>query len=322
MAVATLPYTHAAQLEVAPPEARWLIRDVWTRAGVGIVGGQPKLGKSWLGLDFAVSVASGTPCLDHYPVEQAGPALVYLAEDALGDVRSRLDALCAHRCLDLRRLDLHVITSPVLRLDKTDDQERLAATLQALQPRLVVLDPLIRLHRLDENASADMAVLLGALRELQRRFDVAIVLVHHASKKNRRRPGQALRGSSDLHAFVDSLAYLARERDALRLHLEHRSAPSPEPVELRLVQGEATHLALVSPPALKAPVLPLPQRVLAALQAAPGPLLRKDLRQLLHVNNARLGAALDDLQQSGQIARTTAGCSLATNGDPQRGLFP
>lgn len=310
MAVATLPYVQAAQIEVAPPEARWLIRHVWSRAGVGIIGGQPKLGKSWLGLDMAVSVASGTPCLGHFPVDATGPALVYLAEDPLGDVRGRLDALCAHRRLDLRRLDLQVVTAPVVRLDRSEDQDRLAGTLETLRPRLVVLDPLVRMHRMDENAAADMAVLLGTLRELQRRYDVAIALVHHASKKNRRRPGQALRGSSDLHAFVDSLAYLARERDALRLHLEHRSAASPEPVEIRLVQGDATHLELVSPPVVDEPVVSLTERVMERLAAAPGPLLRKELRALLRVNNQRLGEVLAHLQRQGRVERCERGWSV------------
>ena len=310
MAVETLPYVQAAQIEAAPPEARWLIRHVWARAGVGIVGGQPKLGKSWFGLDMAVSVASGTPCLGHFPVEQTGPAVVYLAEDAPGDVRSRLDALCSHRRLDLRRLDLQVITAPVLRLDLLEDQQRLAATLDALKPALVVLDPLVRMHRLDENAAADMALLLGTLRELQRTYDVAIALVHHASKKHRRRPGQALRGSSDLHAFVDSLAYLARERDALRLHLEHRSAASPDPVEIRLVQGDATHLELVSPPVVDKPAVPLRDRVVECMAGAPGPLMRKELRELLRVNNQRLGEALDDLERQGQVVRGDGGWRL------------
>jgi len=307
VAVATLPYVQAAQIEAASPEARWLIRYLWARAGVGIIGGQPKLGKSWLGLDMAVSVASGTPCLGHFTVERTGPALVYLAEDAPGDVRSRLDALCAHRHLDLRRLDLQVITAPVLRLDRPEDQQRLGATLGALKPALVVLDPLVRMHRLDENAAADMAVLLGTLRELQRTHDVAIALVHHASKKHRKRPGQALRGSSDLHAFVDSLAYLAQERDALRLHLEHRSAPSPDPVEIRLVQGDATHLELVAPPALEERPVPLRDRVVERLAASPGPLMRKELRELLRVNNQRLGEALADLERQGRVVRDAAG---------------
>lgn len=317
MAVATLPYVQAAQIEVAPPEARWLIRHLWTRAGVGIVGGQAKLGKSWLGLDMAVSVTSGTPCLGHFPVDLPGPALVYLAEDALGDVRGRLDALCAHRHLDLRRLDLQVVTAPVLRLDCEEDQQRLAATIDELKPRLVVLDPLVRMHRLDENAAADMAVLLGTLRELQRRFDVAIALVHHASKKNHRRPGQALRGSSDLHAFVDSLAYLSRERDALKLHLEHRSAASPEPVEIRLVQGDATHLELVAPPAIDKPPVPLQDRVVELLAAAPAPLLRKELRASLRVNNQRLGEALAHLERQGRVRRGETGWTPTDQRDHQ-----
>lgn len=310
MAVETLPYVQAAQLEVSPPEARWLIRDLWVRAGVGIIGGQPKLGKSWFGLDMAVSVASGTPCLGHFEVERIGPALVYLAEDTPGDVRSRLDALCAHRRVDLRRLDLAVITAPVLRLDVAEDQQRLAATLDRLKPVLVVLDPLVRMHRLDENASSDMAGLLGTLRELQRTHDVAIALVHHASKRHRRRPGQALRGSSDLHAFVDSLVYLARERDALRMHLEHRSAASVEPMEIRLVQGDNPHLELVSAPAPERAPVPLRDRVLGRLSAAAGPLMRKELRELLRVNNQRLGEALAELERQGRVVREDAGWRL------------
>ncbi len=317
MAVAVLPYVQAAQLEVAPPQDKWLIRQLWTRAGVGIIGGQPKLGKSWLGLDMAISVASGTPCLGHFPVDLPGPALVYLAEDAVSDVRSRLDALCAHRHLDLARLGLQVITAPALRLDQEEDQRRLAATLQRVKPRLMVLDPLVRMHRLDENAAADMAVLLGTLRELQRRFDVAIVLVHHASKKNRRRPGQALRGSSDLHAFVDNLAYLSRERDGLKLHLEHRAAASPDPLEIRLVQGDATHLELVSPPALDKPDVSLSERIIEALGVAGQPLLRKDLRALLRVNNQRLGQTLTELQAQGHLRRDDAGWSRVDSPQPR-----
>ncbi len=145
-----LPVVRACDLEAVSPEARWLVRHIWVRHGVGIIGGQPKLGKSWMGLDLAISVASGTPCLGHFEVEEPGPALVYLAEDGLGAVRARIDAICAHRRLGLSRLDLHVITAPVLRLDVEEHRDRLTATVEALRPRLIVLDPLVRLHRLDE----------------------------------------------------------------------------------------------------------------------------------------------------------------------------
>ena len=308
MAVKPLPVVRACDIAREPPDARWLVRDVWVREGVGIVGGQPKLGKSWLGLDLAVSIASGTPCLGRFAVEQTGPALVYLAEDALPDVRARLDALCAHRGLDLACLDLHVITAPVVRLDVEEHRAALHATMEAYAPRLLVLDPLVRLHRLDENSAAEISGLLGFLRELQRTWHVAIALVHHASKKRHARAGQALRGSSDLHAFVDSLAYLARSGDAMQLVLEHRSAPSPEPVPVRLVTEAPTHLEVVGG---TAPEPPLTERVARLLIDAEGPVQRKDLREQLRVNNARLGEALTVLERDGRVTRGPAGWQRA-----------
>jgi hypothetical protein len=59
----TLPVVRAADLDEPDPTRRWLIESLWPRAGVGIIGGPPKACKSWLRLDVAVSVASGTPCL-------------------------------------------------------------------------------------------------------------------------------------------------------------------------------------------------------------------------------------------------------------------
>ena len=310
MAVEPFPTVRACELEAGAAEAAWLIRDLWVDQGVGIIGGQPKLGKSWLGLDMAISVASGTPCLGRFAVERQGPALVFLAEDRDASVRARIDAICRHRRLDLRALDLHVLTAPVVRLDLEDHRSRLRENLARLRPRLLVLDPLVRMHRLDENSSAEISGLLGFIRELQRTFGVAVALVHHASKKHRRRPGQALRGSSDLHAFVDSLAYLTLNRAQLQLVLEHRSAPAPDPVPLRLRRSpHATHLEVVGGSPAREVEVSLEQRVEATLREAHEPMLRKDLRAQLRVNNQRLGEVLAALEQRGAAIRCPTGWS-------------
>ncbi len=232
--------------------ARWRIDQIWGD-GVGILGGPPKCAKSWFGLDMAVSLASSTPLLGQFAVHDPGPTLIYLAEDALPQVRSRIDGICNHRHIDISSLELHVITAPVVRLDQDADQKRLSATVERLRPKLLLLDPLVRLHRLDENSSQDISALLGFLRELQRRCDVAIVVVHHMRKAVRSQLGQALRGSGDLHAWNDHGAYLTRTGpggNCIRLTLEHRAAPSIQPIELRLAShpdGSATHLEVVGP---------------------------------------------------------------------------
>ncbi len=304
-----LPVQRASELEIRPQAESWLIQQLWGQAAVGIVGGAPKCCKSWLGLDMALSIASATPCLGRFAVQAQGPALVYLAEDALSMVRARLEALCGHRCLDIRALDLHVITAPSLRLDQERDRQRLKATLEQLKPRILLLDPLVRLHQLDENSAADISKLLGFLREMQRTFDTAIVLVHHASKKHRSQPGQALRGSSDLHAFGDSNAYLAHKQDQLILTLEHRAAKAPDPIALELVstpEGEHTHLEVRSEISLD-PSATLSERALLVLQNASKPLSRKCLRDTLKVNNQRLGNALEALEKQQLLVHTARG---------------
>jgi RecA-family ATPase len=91
---------------------------------------------------------------------------------------------------------------PTLRPDHLEHQQALNATVAGLKPKLLVLDPLVRLHAIDENIAAEVAPpLLGFLRSLQRHHRTAVALVHHARKgAAHARGGQALRGSSELHA--------------------------------------------------------------------------------------------------------------------------
>lgn len=304
-----LPICLANELEIQQPEQLWLIEQIWTQCAVGIIGGAPKCCKSWFGLDMAVSVASGTHCLGRFAVKQTGPVLIFLAEDACPAVRARIQALCTQRNLDIEYLNLYVITSSTLRLDLAADQQRLDATLAHLNPRLLLLDPLVRLHRLDENSAADISKLLGFIREMQRSHHTAIALVHHASKKHRAQPGQALRGSSDLHAFGDSNAYLARGDKRIVLSVEHRMAKSMDPVELQLVSGPndyATHLEIVAATGVD-PAISLADRALLLLRNAGKPLTRTAIREHLRVNNQRLGHTLDHLNKRGLALKTPNG---------------
>ncbi len=305
-----LPTTRIHAIDPQPEEARWLVKDLWSASAVGIIGGAPKSCKSFLALDLAVSVASGTACLGRFEVERRGPALVYLAEDPLVHVRDRVAQLCQHRGLALESLPLHVITAPSLRLDAQADRQALDETLSAIKPRILILDPLVRLHTtLDENSSADISRLLGFLRELNRRHEVAVALVHHMAKRSRRDPGQALRGSSDLHAWTDSACYLFRRSDGgLRLKVEHRAAAAPDTLMLHLAggKGEPCRLELdgtAAPP-------PLADAVRRELRRAPEPLSRAALRKKLRVKNVRLGETLQILEERGLVKRCPLGWSL------------
>lgn len=319
---ADLPVARAADLEVAPKGQAWLVESIWSHLAVGFLAGQPKCTKTWMALDLAVSVASGTPCLGTFPVAAPGPVLVYLAEDALPRVRERILAISAARGVALDGLDLHVITAPCLRLDEDGDRGRLVRTVEKLRPRLLVLDPLVRLWSGDENNSGEVSALLGFLRTLAREHDLALVVVHHMSKKARKNLGQALRGSSDLHAWSDSSAYLTRRGGHILCTLEHRAAPAPEPILLALVaekDGVPPHLERVvmagdlgddaAPAAASSPPA-LATRLRVFLRDAGRPLSRVALRRALRVNNLRLGEALTALERDGALTHTADGWAL------------
>jgi AAA domain len=309
-----LPVEPAYRLPDRPDEQRWLVAALWAEEAVGIIGGEPKCCKSFLALDLAVCVAAGTPGLRRFAVNKPGRVLLYAAEDALHIVRRRLDGICAAAGTDLADLDLHVITAPSLRLDLDADRSRLAQTVARLKPRLLVLDPFVRLHRIDENVSGEVAPLLAYLRDLQRRHGLAVILVHHARKgAGNMRAGQALRGSSEFHAWGDSNLYLRRDAsDRLTLSVEHRAAPGIAAQTLELVQrGPALALELVE---RQAPPPAAPQsvdaRILAALAEAGRPQPFADLRALCRVRTATLYQRLAAMADTGRIAKSAAGYHL------------
>ncbi len=137
-------------------------------------------------------------------------------------MRARLQGICRAAGAPFDTLDIAVIDVPVLRLDHGQDRTRLLETVERIRPRLLVLDPLVRLHGIDENAAGEVAPILGFLRSIQRRSQTAVLLVHHARKSGGRRPGQALRGSSELHDYAPYCTSLSgwRASSGKRLRFE------------------------------------------------------------------------------------------------------
>jgi RecA-family ATPase len=312
-----LPVEPAHRLVDQPEERRWLVEGLWSEEAVGIIGGEPKCCKSFLALDLAVSVAAGTPCLRRFAVQRPGRVLLYAAEDALHIVRRRLDGICTAAGLDLADLDVQVITAPSLRIDLDADRRALDDTVARLKPRLLVLDPFVRLHRIDENISGEVAPLLAYLRELQRRHAVAVVLVHHARKgAGNMRAGQALRGSSEFHAWGDSNLYLRRDGDdRITLSVEHRAASSIPPLTLELNQNDnALALDIVDHRSSTAPLVrsqTIDDRIADVLAGAAGPQPFADLRAACRVRAATLYERLAAMAINGRIVKSADGYRLA-----------
>ena len=310
-----LPYLKATELEDKAREASWLIDGLWGEEAVGILGGEPKCCKSFLSLDMAVAISSGQPCLGRYRVANPGSVLLYAAEDSPRIVKNRLIGVAAARGVSLAACDIQVITSERLRLDQQSDIDALNETVAALRPRLLILDPFVRLHRIDENSSSEVAVILGNLRQMQKRYKTSILLVHHAKKSGGgMRAGQALRGSSEFHAWGDSNLYMRRSAsNQLSLSIEHRAAASQPGIPIALVEaGERLALEVQDAGEVVSLVKLTPaDRIKQTLNGQPSPMSLSAIRDACGIRMATLCEVIKEQLEAGYVTRTEQGYSLA-----------
>jgi hypothetical protein len=242
-----------------PGPVTWLVEKLWTAGAFGIVGALPKSWKSFLTLHVGICVAAGRPVLGRFRTQQ-GRVLVFSAEGGKRAVRRRAGAMCRALQLDLDGLDLDILDLPLLRLDNPATAAAFIATVEAIRPALVILDPLRELHGGDENDSAYVATLLGPLRTLQERVGAAVMVIHHNVKPAqgagaKRRAAELLRGSGALAGAIDSGLFLEPDGEGedkrVTVSALHRDAPEPESFKIRLrVQaidaGEAIWLEVVN----------------------------------------------------------------------------
>lgn len=345
--VLRLPFARIGDIQRLPEGERWLVDGFLTGSSITVLASTPKAGKTWVALALAVGVASGTPALGRFHVPSPGPVLLFHAEDDSRAVRERIESIAMGQGIAFEALPIHVITAESLRLDNPTDRANLEELLDHLRPRLLVLDPLVRLHSGAESYVGHIAELFGYLRQLQRRFGVAILLTHHVAKNRSgsTQPGQAMRGSGDIHAAYDHGASLQRRDDgSVLLCLEHRSAPSPDPIAFRLHSkpGGATSFDIIDDPfepdddsrdrprparpaqSVGAPRESLHEQVVRLLDQAAGALSQVAIRNTLQVRNGTLTEVLRELQVDGRIEnlgrmkgwRTAAPCTRSVGSPP------
>jgi len=121
------------------------------------------------------------------------------------------------------------------------------------------------------------------------------MLVHHSRKDSQAtRPGQALRGSSELHGWGDSNPYMRRKGSQLSLSTEHRAAPGQDHIPLQLTQAGAALALVVAQSAPQAEAAPTPaQRVRQALCGLSQPASLRQLRQLCGMRTTVLCSAFE-----------------------------
>ncbi|WP_181165475.1 AAA family ATPase [Mesorhizobium sp. B2-4-12] len=163
--------------------ARPLIDGVLPAASVGMLFGAPKAGKTFVTLDLALSVATGTEWNGHAVKANAGP-VVYVAGEGHKGLRYRVEAWELERSIGIGR-DRIRFTDAAINFGDGNALAALQSDLDALsvRPSLLVIDTLFRATvGTNVNDQEQMSKFWQICEQISRQYGCTVLVVHHTNK--------------------------------------------------------------------------------------------------------------------------------------------
>lgn len=186
------------------PELKFLIQDLLPLGCLILLAGKPKLGKSLLALLIAISVGRGKD-LWNKKVKR-GRVLFISTEDGVNRLKKRVWVMLSNP--KKYRADMHFFSGDMILTDKSVF-EALKNKIIELQPKLIILDPLINLFRGKElNSAEDMNQVLRPLQNLAKESGACVLVIHHARKSSGEDSIDVVQGSITIAGVADGLLIL------------------------------------------------------------------------------------------------------------------
>lgn len=274
--------------------------------GAFLLGGRPKMGKSWLALSIALAVATGGKALGRAAVAQ-GDALMLALEDNERRLQERLRILLGGDAVDVSRLTLR---TDCPRLDKGGTlvvQNWLESHPGA---RLVVVDTLAKVkprRRPGGDAYAEDYDAVQPFVELAKHHRVTLLIITHLRKLGMGEDiFDAITGTLGTTGGVDGSLVLARERGRAEAVLHVTGRDLPADLELALLWDEPTAQWTLAGTAEEYRLSKLQAAIVAAIRASGQAMTPKDVHKALTEDGMPVAAAtvrqtMTRLAQSGSL---------------------
>ncbi len=294
------------------PETKWAI-DPLLPEGVTILGGKPKLGKSWLALSIQLAISAGGAALGKYPVER-GEVLYISLEDNDKRLQRRSNQLLRNA---LASPDFYYATEwPRLNEGGYELIEEYINEHPSL--KLIVIDPWARIkpktnthqsQQYDDDYEA-----ITPLQKLAGEKGISILVIDHMRKTEAEDPLDMIAGSVGKTGAVDGFLLLYRKRGESDARLFVTGRDIEEEQELLLsfnqeasmwtVKGDADDVTIAS--------TPQQQEILDALAQAENGLTVKALAEKLEKNVNTTRNLLQKLRNHHQVTLKNNVYSIVT----------
>ena len=200
-----LKTVNCEQLMTTPLKPIEFCIDGMISTGLFILAGAPKVGKSWLALDMALSIAKGEKVLGRET--KRGTVLYLCLEDSYARIQNRLFELTSEPSENLHFAVMAGTLGGVL--EKQIEQFRSQHT----DMKIIIIDTLQKIRTGDDtNYAADYKE-LSVLKEIADRLRITILLVHHTRKCRDNDPFNMISGTTGISGCVDgSMVMIEKQR--------------------------------------------------------------------------------------------------------------
>jgi hypothetical protein len=180
----------------------YLVKGILPRAGLAVVWGPPKCGKSFWTFDLVMHVATGR---SYRGRRMQQGAVIYLALEGGSGFAGRVEAWRRRHLADQPQpVPFYLLDVPV---DLVTDHNALIDAIREQvvgAPTVVVVDTLNRAMFGNENDSEDMAKFIRAADAVRAAFNCLVIVIHHCGVVgNRPRGHTSLAGADDAQIAVE-----------------------------------------------------------------------------------------------------------------------
>ena len=159
------------------PEIPWLINEL-IGPGLTLLAGPPKVGKSWLCLQLAKSVALGEDFLGKKA--KKGKVIYFALEDSHRRIRERT---INQNWSPTKNVDF--LDTGQFSLMKKEDQtlsEKFYQAVRSSDYKLIIFDTFSRSFEINQNKSEEVSRVINPLQEFAHEMDMSILLIDHHKK--------------------------------------------------------------------------------------------------------------------------------------------
>lgn len=167
-----------------PEQHAYIIPDLLAEGTINVMAGLQESRKSWLLLDMAISIASGTPWLSKYPCQRR-KVLVIDQERSKKEMKRRISALLAGRGIDPQTMEGFLVAKAetTFQLGDFKSFEAFTRLIETTHPQVVLIDSLKTIQSGDIKDSNAMQPLFEKFKELKTKHGVTLIILHHENNR-------------------------------------------------------------------------------------------------------------------------------------------